>query len=192
MIRFLSASYEECFTLADAIGTDRAFTPDEAQIFRLLNLHMRSPMKDNPDAAACLCKIALTVDDAMIALPPPLSLERYAALYVNRLQQVSVRCRLTEEQELRLLQIIHNDRIKRKATARALDGQDPSLIKMATPHERGTDEAKKMKALIDDLDRSIVQMCAEAGIKLQSSETPQLIQVDRAAAFPFEPQPAFP
>ena len=64
VIRFLSASFEECFTLADAIGTDRAFTPDESQIFRLLSLHTKSPMRYSPDAAACLCKIALTVDDA--------------------------------------------------------------------------------------------------------------------------------
>jgi len=174
VIRFLSAAYEECFTLADAIGTDRAFTPDENQIFRLLSLHTTSPMKSSPDAAACLCKIALTVEDANIALP--IAVEKYAALYVTRLQQVSVRCRLTEEQELRLLQIIHNDRIKRNATKRALENQDPSLVKMATPKMRTSDEAKKMKALIDDLDRSVMQMCAEAGIKLQSSETPGLIQ----------------
>ena len=59
VIRFLSRSYEECFMLADAIATDHAFNADEQQIFNLLTLHETSGMKNNANAAACLCKIAL-------------------------------------------------------------------------------------------------------------------------------------
>jgi ankyrin repeat protein len=158
--------------LADAIATDHAFNADEQQIFNLLTLHETSGMKNNANAAACLCKIALAIDDATIMLPVPL--DKYAALYVVQLHQVSVRCRLTEEQELRLLQITRDDCIKKEATVRALQNQDRSLIMLATSTNPKTLKPQE-QALVDDVHRMVASACSEAGIKLHSSEIAQLI-----------------
>ena len=149
--------------LADAIATDHAFNADEQQIFNLLALHEKSGMKNNANAAACLCKIALAIDDATIMLPVPL--DKYAALYVVQLHQVSVRCRLTEEQELRLLQIMRDDRIKKEATVRALQNQDRSLIMLARSTNLKTLKPQE-QALVDDVHRMVASACSEAGIKL--------------------------
>ena len=172
VIRFLSCSYEECFMLADAIATDHAFNADEQQIFNLLALHEESGMKNNANAAACLCKIALAIDDATIMLPVPL--DKYAALYVVQLHQVSVRCRLTEEQELRLLQITRDNCIKKEAATRALQNQDRSLIMLARSTNSKTLKPQE-QALVDDVHRMVASACSEAGIKLHSSEIAQLI-----------------
>ena len=78
---------------------------EEQQIFSLF-----ADGAEHPNASACLCKIALAVEDAPVQLP--VWLAHHAAIFVRSKSLISVRCRLSEEQELRLMQLISEQQLR--------------------------------------------------------------------------------
>lgn len=101
---FLSEEYRECFALASAVGTDRAFDREQQQIYKLLTVDTSADPK--PDSCACICKVALALQDAPIKVP---HLRWNVGMYIARLREVSVECRLSEQEEHWLLQhVVHS------------------------------------------------------------------------------------
>ena len=103
VMRFMCGNYTACFNIVDSIATTEPFTPEEAQIFQLFGKERTEPHLDAHHASACLCKVALAVQHAGVTLP--FSLAKQVGLYVERLQHMSVNCRLTEKQELDVVRL---------------------------------------------------------------------------------------
>ena len=93
----------------DAITTDRALEKDELAI---LNLLKSANSATAPEAAACFCKLALAVDVALV--PFPVDLRHQVAQYIEKISLVNVECRLTEEEEFQLLDMVVGRQIKQK------------------------------------------------------------------------------
>lgn len=103
VLRYLSNDFIQCFTVADAISVagNYRFSVEESQIFRLFALVPHDGV--HPNANACLCKVALATHETDAEFP--CDLVECASRYVETLTQLSTRCRLAEEQELRLLEL---------------------------------------------------------------------------------------
>lgn len=167
-MRYLSEDFAACFGLVDSIATDHGFNEEEEQIFRLLALTSKT---SHPNASACLCKIALAVEGAPIQLP--VSLSYHAAIFVRSKALISARCRLSEEQELRLLELIHTQKIKSSAADTVLQQSNDVIIKAAALG--GSPKPGAQAKMVDELHKSVGEAAAEAGVLLPLHEVPQLV-----------------
>ena len=99
LLRFNHRQYKEVFELANTIGTDVAFKPEEMVSFRALG---RLNKDCHPDAHACRLKIYLVTLDS--PMTPPWSLPQEMTKYLLKLSHVSAACRLTDDEEMQLLE----------------------------------------------------------------------------------------
>eukprot|EP00755_Sulcionema_specki_P014189 Sspe_Gene.56011::Locus_30819_Transcript_1_1_Confidence_1.000_Length_7199::g.56011::m.56011 len=99
-MRFLARDYAAVCHLVSTIGTDAEQSWEESQVY----LAISGVRDDHPDAVASLLKVYLALKD----IPPGCVHKRYfpaeAAQYVRRRAEVSVACRLTESEEVRMLE----------------------------------------------------------------------------------------
>lgn len=130
----------------------------------------------SPDASACLCKIALAIEDSLIQLP--VSLLRVAATYVVSVGRVSAKCRLTEAEELRLMQLIHEETLLHDAVHSVVKGYDREIVRRAAKfstqktHQQGSSPEAK---LVLECHREIRMAAAEAGVSIFHEQIPALI-----------------
>ena len=167
LIRYLSGDFAACFELVDSIATDRAFDEEEQQIFDLLALTSKTA---HPNASACLCKIALAVEDAPVQLPVALSY--HAAVFVRSKSLVSVRCRLSEEQELRLMQLISEQQLRSAAVDSVLKQSDSVIVKAAAAS--GGPKAGAQAKMVQELSKSILAAAAGEGVTIEEHDVPLL------------------
>lgn len=102
LYRFLNRAYEATFTLTDSIATDTAFSQEGQNTFNAL-----AGANDDwhPDAHAIRLKTSLmTVDSGVLA---PWDITIQLARHCVKLDRVSTNCRLTDEEELQLLNTKH-------------------------------------------------------------------------------------
>lgn len=97
-LRFLHCEYESVFQLANSIGTDIEFTPEEEQNFNLLNFP-----DARPEAAACLSKVGLLVADSPVNLC--WFLPKETASMIRNYNTIGLQCKLNDSEERRLLYI---------------------------------------------------------------------------------------
>ncbi|KAL1495919.1 hypothetical protein AB1Y20_014561 [Prymnesium parvum] len=168
IMRFLSEDYAACFILVDSIATDRAFDEEEQQIFELLAL---TDQRSHPNASACLCKIALAVEDAPVQLP--VSIGYHAAVFVSSKPLISARCRLSEEEELRLMQLIHEQQLRATAADSVLKQSDNVIVKAATAG--ATPKPGAQAKMVEELHKNISAAASEAGVTMQMHEVPLLV-----------------
>ena len=99
LCRLLHREYETAFNLTDSIATDTKFSKEGANTLKALGL---ANDDWHPNAHAIRLKIALmTIDSGVV---PPWDLTIQAARMTVKLDRVSANCRLTEEEELQLLE----------------------------------------------------------------------------------------
>ena len=72
---------------------------------------------EHPHATACLCKLAVAIEDSPEAVPRQ---TLHAARYVACSGRVGVRCQLTLEDELKLLRLVRQAQIKARAVDKVL------------------------------------------------------------------------
>jgi hypothetical protein len=99
LLRFYHRDYSDVFRLAGTIGTDMELTAEEAQIFNKLAFIVDS----HPNAHACRAKIALLVTDSPVHVGwyPPSEV----ALMIHKSNEVNVSCRMSQNEEKRLLYV---------------------------------------------------------------------------------------
>jgi len=100
LLRFLHRDYEEVFRLADSCANDMPLTAEQAQIFEQLEY---LGVDLNPNAHACRLKLSLATM-ASGSMRPPWSPQREMEQYLVKYAQVFSSCRLTEREEIRLLE----------------------------------------------------------------------------------------
>eukprot|EP01012_Entosiphon_sulcatum_P004402 TRINITY_DN11719_c0_g1_i1.p1 TRINITY_DN11719_c0_g1~~TRINITY_DN11719_c0_g1_i1.p1 ORF type:complete len:3283 (+),score=530.28 TRINITY_DN11719_c0_g1_i1:870-9851(+) len=108
----LTGQYERAFLLADVCVTDTNLSPEEAQLWELLDAVCDDA---TPDAVACRLRLtAATL--GCTSLTPPWSIVHELDAYVAKRSFVSVYCRLTPQEELILLKECVDDSTLRKST----------------------------------------------------------------------------
>eukprot|EP00760_Papus_ankaliazontas_P024689 PhM_4_TR2411/c0_g2_i1/m.74313 len=101
LLRFLHRNYDDVFRLAGTIGTDMQLTAEEQQVFDYIGC-----VDDNhPNAHACRAKIGLLTSDSPMSLAWYNPLE--VAMSLQKSSQVTVSCRLSFQEERRLMFICH-------------------------------------------------------------------------------------
>lgn len=93
LLRFLNRNYFEVFRLAEVIGTDTGYTPEEKQIFQLLRVTDR-----HPDALACSLLIHSVTQGSEV--PQQVSSDRMRVKFLGR-ERESVGGRGGEEERKR-------------------------------------------------------------------------------------------
>ena len=156
MIRFLCEDYAACFEMLDSVATDRTFDMEERQIFQ--SIVEAGAATDDPNAAACLCKLALAVEDSPESVPNASSA---AAVYVANSAAVHARCRLNQDEELKLIGMVRQEQLKKSAVKKVLAQSDESIVKQAAnrTHAKGA-QAK----LVEELLRSVQEETTAAGV----------------------------
>ena len=163
-----SEDYAACFMLVDSIATDRNFDEEEQQIFDLLALTDKNA---HPNASACLCKIALAVEDAPVQLP--VSISYHAAVFVRSKGVVSARCRLSEEQEHRLMQLIHEKQLRAAAADSVLKQSHVVIVKAAAAG--ATPKPGAQAKMVEELLKNISAAASDAGVTVQTHDVPLLV-----------------
>ncbi|CAK9118523.1 unnamed protein product [Durusdinium trenchii] len=99
MLRWMNRDYRGVAALVSAVGTDSKYEEDEMQIFK----HLGRITDPHPDSHANRLQVSLAVSDANMELPWDLLDE--SAGYLGKLAHVTARSRLSEDYELRSLQL---------------------------------------------------------------------------------------
>eukprot|EP00965_Chrysotila_dentata_P054750 1818248-Pleurochrysis_carterae.AAC.1 len=134
-MQMLSERYEAAFSLVDSIGTDRDFDVEERALFHVLveaasgNNGHGGQRQPHPNASACLCKIALAIEDSPVLMP--VSLGAVAARYVASLQLVSTECRLSAQEELRLMELTREEEVLRDAVFKVARQYESNVLARA-------------------------------------------------------------
>jgi len=101
-LKLLKREYKEAFRLAPTCTVDIPFTPDEGFIWGQLS----SSMDDqHPDAHACRLKLSLAIMFAKNHIRAPWEVHLEYDRYLSKLPRVSADCRLTKEEELKILKM---------------------------------------------------------------------------------------
>ncbi|CAJ1416719.1 unnamed protein product, partial [Effrenium voratum] len=99
MLRWMHRDYRGVAALVSGVGTDAKYEDDEMQIFK----HLGRITDPHPDSHANRLRVSLAVADANMELPWDLLDE--TAGYLRKLAHVTARSRLSEDDELRALQL---------------------------------------------------------------------------------------
>eukprot|EP00434_Breviolum_minutum_P036480 symbB.v1.2.032323.t1/scaffold3863.1/size49111/1 len=99
MLRWMNRDYGGVAALVSAIGTDSKYEDDEMQVFK----HLGRITDPHPDSHANRLQVSLAVADASMELPWDLLEE--SAGYLGKIAHVTARSRLSEDYELRVLQL---------------------------------------------------------------------------------------
>ena len=102
LCRFLNRDYETVFRLADSIATDTKFSAEGTNFFGALKL---ANDDWHPDAHAIRLKTSLMTVDSGVKAPWDITIQ--LARHSVKLDRVSANCRLTDEEELQLLNTEH-------------------------------------------------------------------------------------
>ena len=127
---------------------------EERQIFQSIV----EAATDDPNAAACLCKLALAVEDSPESVPNASSA---AAVYVANSAAVHARCRLNQDEELKLIGMVRQEQTKKSAVKRVLSQSDGSIVKQAA---KGTHAKGAQAKLVEELLRSVQEETTAAGV----------------------------
>ncbi|KAH8046329.1 hypothetical protein JL720_16406 [Aureococcus anophagefferens] len=105
LLRFLSRDYARCFQLARAVGVDYELSEECANI---LAAFAAGNDDDHPDAISCRLRVTIVLADAGATVPWDVASHSLVdfhtgAKLVEKLSRVSASCRLSREEELRLL-----------------------------------------------------------------------------------------
>ena len=101
LLRFLASQYSVVFAMAQTCVSDMAMSPDEAQVFGLLEGCGYDP---SPDAVACRIKLYLAMIGSESTMPCPWHIADEAMTYIRLRVHVSAGCRLTSMEELAVLE----------------------------------------------------------------------------------------
>lgn len=93
-VRFFSREYASAFTLAEACVSDEPLSPEEAQLWALLD-HVAQD--DHPDAIAVQLKLSLVTLGSERVMSCPWSVSSRMEAYVLKVNFVSAACRLSRE-----------------------------------------------------------------------------------------------
>lgn len=97
-MRYLHCEYDDVFRIASTIGTDMALTPEEESNFSLM-----TAVDERPDALACKAKISLLLADSPVRMP--WFAPTVCGLMLFKLNHISLSCRLSPQEEIRLYHI---------------------------------------------------------------------------------------
>jgi hypothetical protein len=156
MLRMLDRNYSEVAQLVTAISTDAELTDEAEQILGCL----RQTLSDvHPDAHACRVKISLALADCPSGLPWDLVNE--AGLYFEKLRHVSASCRISHEDENRLIQTVKSFQQIKKIILTSLErfGREHvrNWISIQTNQQPSSEKGKKDAEGFFDLIQDMVK-----------------------------------
>eukprot|EP00667_Euglena_gracilis_P000067 EG_transcript_67 len=102
IMRFMTRKYEEVCQMVHACQSDTTLTPEEQQIWDLLESFA---LDAQPDAHACRLKLTLATLGCAQVMPCPWDLVTEMEGYVQKLEHISAGCRLTLQEEYKVLQL---------------------------------------------------------------------------------------